>query len=233
MWWPAPTCFRRRLNRQEKSTVLKKLAKQASSLNVNLFIYYLLRSTFLRCLIAFTCSFIIAFSLAVLARNLKYAKQVVKPVIAVMRALPTIAVVLLLLFWTNSYVAPVIVTMLVILPTLYSEVTNSLFAIDEKEIEMCNFFGVSKKEVLLKVQLPQILPPLLQTVGAGLSLNLKLMVAAEVLSATARSIGTMLNIAKYNVEISQMIALVLVTVVLGLIIEWIFSLLSKKAGKWK
>lgn len=195
--------------------------------------YIALFNTLIRSLIAFLCSFILAFLLAVSERNLKYAKYVIKPLTAVLRALPTIAVVLLLLFWTSSYVAPVIVTMLVVLPTLYNDIRNSLFSVDKKEVEMCRFFGVSERDILFKVQLPQITPPLLLTCGAGLSLNLKLMVAAEVLSATARSLGVMLSIAKYNVEISNMIAIVLVTVIIGLIIEWIFSAISKKAGKWQ
>ena len=194
--------------------------------------YTALFNTLLRSAIAFLVSFMIAFLLALSERNLKYARYIVKPLVAVIRTLPTIAVVLLLLFWTSYDVAPVIVTMLVVLPTLYNDIRNSLFSVDEKELEMCRVFGVSKRDVLFKVQIPQITPPMLLTCGAGLALNLKLMVAAEVLSSTARSIGAMLSNAKYNVEISQMIALVMITVVIGLIIEGVFSLLSKKAGKF-
>ena len=72
-----------------------------------------------------------------------------------------------------------------------------------------------------------------KTAGSGFSLNLKLMVAAEVISQTAYSIGYMLNTSKIYFEVATMIALVLVTVAIGLIIEGVFSFLSKKAGKWK
>ena len=59
------------------------------------------------------------------------------------------------------------------------------------------------------------------------------MVAAEVLSATVKSVGNLLNYASYNGEMAQMLAIVLITVILGVVIEAIFNALSKKAGEWK
>jgi NitT/TauT family transport system permease protein len=98
---------------------------------------------------------------------------------------------------------------------------------------MCKLYGLSDRTILKQVQIPQILPPMLVSAGTGPSLSLKLMVAAEVISATSRSIGALLNNARQTAEVAQMIAIVVVTVVLGLIIEGIFSILSKKVGKWK
>ena len=59
------------------------------------------------------------------------------------------------------------------------------------------------------------------------------MVAAEVLSATSRSIGSMLNSANYNSETAEMIALVVVSVIIGLVVESVFNALSKRASDWK
>ena len=96
---------------------------------------------------------------------------------------------------------------------------------------MCKVFGVSGKKRLKKVVFPQIAPEFISAAGAGLTLNLKLMVAAEVLSQTARSMGYLLNTSKIYFEISAMLALVLVTVVTGLMIEWAFAFMAKKAVK--
>ena len=79
--------------------------------------YISLFGTILRSLIAFLISFILAFVLAVLIAKNKAIRKVVEPIIKIMRALPTIAIILLLLLWTNSLVAPVVVTTLVVLPT--------------------------------------------------------------------------------------------------------------------
>jgi len=195
--------------------------------------YIALSLTLLRSVISFMLSFLIAGIFAVLTVRFKYAGKIIRPIISVTRALPTVAVVLLLLLWTNSFIAPVVVTMLVVLPTAYVNILNALNAVDGEVIEMCKLYNVPQKTILLKVQLPQITPPLLYAMGSGLSLNVKLMVAAEVLSSTARSLGNMINSANYNIEIAKMMALVVVAIIIGIISESVFTFFSSRAEKWK
>ncbi|MBO4251389.1 MAG: ABC transporter permease subunit [Clostridia bacterium] len=187
--------------------------------------------TLFRSVIAFAISYALAFLFALSAYKSEKAKRALKPIIIIIRALPTIAVVLLLVLWTSSKVAPIIVTFLVVFPTLYNNLYAALSGIDKDLNEMCKVFGVSGKKRLKKVVFPQIAPEFISAAGAGLTLNLKLMVAAEVLSQTARSMGYLLNTSKIYFEISAMLALVLVTVVTGLMIEWAFAFMAKKAVK--
>ena len=189
--------------------------------------------TLLRSIVAFGISFILAFFAAFAAYKSEIAKRALSPLIVIVRALPTIAVVLLLVVWTNSRVAPVIVTMLVVFPTLYNNLYAAFFKIDKDLNEMCKVFGVSGKKRIKKVVFPQIAPEFIAAAGAGLTLNLKLMVAAEVLAATANSLGYMLNFAKAYFETARMIALVVITVVLGLITEIIFSRLARAKEVFK
>jgi NitT/TauT family transport system permease protein len=193
--------------------------------------YLALLSTLSRSLLAFVVSFILAATLAVLASSSVIAERIISPFIAVTRALPTIAVVLLLLFWTNSKVAPVIVTMLVVLPTLYTNVKNALDTVDKTTVEAGMVDGANEKQGFTKIRLPQALPSIYSAMGGGLSLNLKLMVAAEVLAATANSLGYLLNTSKVYFEIATMLALVVITVIIGCAIESVFNALSKKAAE--
>lgn len=195
--------------------------------------YVALSLTLVRSLIAFVVSFSAAAALAFLSDRYKSAKKVIKPIIGILRALPTVAVVLLLLLWTNSFIAPMIVTALVVLPTIFTNVEAALQSIDKESVEACVFFGLPQKEIKKRVIVPQIAPQMLLSAGSGLSLNLKLMVAAEVLSQTARSLGYLLNTAKVYLETAQMIAVVLITVIIGVGIESAFSALSKKSGRWQ
>lgn len=195
--------------------------------------YTALFGTLFRSFIAFAISFVLAFVLAYVSDKFLNGKRAVAPVIAIIRALPTIAVVLLLIIWTNSRVAPVVVTMLVVLPTIYTNCTAALKSIDKDTVEMCRFYKVSQKDILNKVQIPQITPTLLLAMGSGLSLNIKLMVAAEVLSQTPYSMGYLLNYSKTYYETATMLALVIASVIIGLIVELTFGLFSKKAGRWQ
>ena len=195
--------------------------------------YVSLLSTLARTFIAFAVSFLLAFSLAFLVKKFKKAKYAVEPIIAICRALPTVAVVLLLLFWTNSKVAPVIVSMLVVLPTAYTNCIAAFDAVDKDALTMCRLFNVPKYSVFNKVIIPQMTPQILYAVGAGFSLNLKLMVAAEVLAATGKSLGNKLNYYNYNLMTAEMLSVVVITVIIGLTVELIFNALAKKAGKWQ
>ncbi len=189
--------------------------------------------TLLRSLISFIISFLIALFLVWIFQKHKMVKKFVEPIMAIIRVLPTIAVVLLLLLWTNTFVAPIIVTILVVLPTTFVSLSNAFDSVDKDAIKACEFFAVSKKEIFFKVQLPQIAPALYSSIGAGLSLNLKLMVAAEVLAFTTSSIGNFIYLSNLYDQTITMMALVLSVVITGLIIEMLFSLFSKKVGKWQ
>lgn len=189
--------------------------------------------TFLRSVIAFAVSFVLAFVFAFLSKNNGKFERFFKPIISVVRALPTIAVILILLLWTDRFVAPIIVTVLVVFPTLFVNITNALNAVDSESVEMCRLFGVKEKDILTKVKIPQIAPSLFSACGTGLALNLKLMVAAEVLASTGNSLGSMLQISEIDQKMAKMFALVSVTVITGLVIEGVFALILKKAVKWQ
>lgn len=195
--------------------------------------YKSLGDTIARTLIAFGVSFVIATALAFLSRISKRADVMISPIISVIRSLPTIAVVVLLLLWTNSKIAPIIVTMLVVLPTTYSSMRDAFFTVDDELITVLKLYNVPMRELLFKVYIPQVLPPTLLAIGGGIALNLKLMVAAEVIAQTANSLGNLLNEAKHYYEIASMIAVVVVSVVVGLVVESAFRFASKKVGKWQ
>lgn len=193
--------------------------------------YRALLSTIWRSLIAFLFSFVIAFILAFLSSKYIYAKRVISPIISIMRALPTIAIALLLVFWTTNKIAPIIVTSLVVLPTLYTQLFSAFNGIDKDVVEMCYVFKLPKFVTLKKVIVPSVLPQVLLAVGSGISLNLKLMVAAEVLSSTPNSLGYLLNDYKHYFALAFMLAIVCTILLIGTIIELAFNFLSKRAGR--
>jgi NitT/TauT family transport system permease protein len=93
--------------------------------------------------------------------------------------------------------------------------------------------GANNRQTVLKIELPQIAPSVYSAIGSGISLNFKLMVAAEVLSATLKSLGNLLNNAKYSFDIALMHAMVIFAVIFGIVIEAVFNKISKKSGEWR
>ena len=189
--------------------------------------------TIIRTLAAFLVCFGAALITSFLSYRSSLAGKAIAPVIVVVRVLPTVAVVLLLVLWTNSRVAAVIVTSLVVFPTLHENLYSSFTKVDKELLEMCDVFKVSRKDKAFKVFLPSVLPDVVAAAGAGLTLNLKLMVAAEVLAHTPASLGYMLNTAKEYFETAELTALVIVTVLTGLLLGIAFRMISAKARKVK
>lgn len=184
-----------------------------------------------RSVIAFVLSFSLALMLALLCKFSNISKSIVKVFVSIIRAMPTIAVILLLLLWTTSNIAAIIVTMLVLLPTMYSSMLTTLNKIDYEILEMLGIYNVSKKDKFRKYIFPVVLPSMLNNIGSGLSLNIKLIVAAEVIASTAKSIGNMMSEAKIYFETSTLFALVLIMVVVSVFVELLFSKISEKVGK--
>ncbi len=194
--------------------------------------YIALWGTLIRSIIAFLLSFLISFVLAYLASKKLWTEKLILPIISITRTLPTIAIAWLLLFWTNNQVAPVVITMLVVLPTSYTQIKGALEFVNKTTIEAGKVDGAGWLSLFFKIELPQIAPELYSVIGSGLALNFKLMVAAEVLSATLKSLGNMIILAS-PFEVARTLGLTLVVLILGLIVEFLFNKLSKKSANWQ
>ncbi len=176
-------------------------------------------ATLLRVLIAFALSFVLAVVLAVVSYLLPTFKAFFAPIVSVLRSLPTLAVLLILLVWAGANGAPVVVAFLSLFPMLYAGVSAALSGVDSSLIEMSRVYKVPLKKRVLQLYLPAIAPQVLQEAGAATSFALKLVVSAEVLAATWKSLGGMLQEAKLYLDMPLLFALVCVSFLTGVLLE--------------
>lgn len=188
--------------------------------------------TVFRTALSFVISFILAVLLVAVGTVCKPFNSFIKPFISVLRTLPTLAIILILLFWTTPKVAPVIVTVLVLFPLIYSQLLSSVNGIDEGIKEMAEVYQISKRERLLKIYLPLVSPDVLSLTGANISLGLKVMISAEVLAGTFKSLGGLMQNARFYIDMPRLAALTLIAVLLGLLIDLCFSVIEKITFKW-
>lgn len=188
--------------------------------------------TLLRTAEAFLISFALAVALAVISVCGKAAAAFVAPFMVLLRTLPTLAVILILLVWTNPKVAPVIVTVLVIFPAVYSQIMAAVGGIDGDVKEMLMIYRVKKSVRIFKVYLPLVSPNVLAQSGANVSLSLKIMVSAEVLASTFRSLGGLMQNARNYVDMPRLAALTVAAVLTGLLLEIVLSLPVRLTNRW-
>lgn len=190
-------------------------------------------STFLRTAAAFALSFALAALCAALSRVCKTFKGIIEPMVTVLRTLPTLAVLLIILIWSNASLAPVIVTVLLLFPAIYAQFNAAISAVDDGLLQMTEVYNVSKKDRLFKIYLPMVSPEIFSQVGANISLGLKVTVSAEVMANTFKSLGGLMQNARSFLDMPRLAALTIVTVVLGLVIEASFARLKRLNKKWR
>ncbi len=178
-------------------------------------------ASFLRATLAFAISFLAAAIFAVVAYLYPTFKGIFAPVASALRSLPVLAVLLILLSIFTANALPIAVAFLSLFPMLYAGILAALSGVDRQLIELAEVFGASKKRKVFSVYLPLSAPYIAREAGAAISFSLKLVISAEVLANTARSLGGMMQEASVYAEIARLFALVGVAFFAGLILELI------------
>ena len=156
----------------------------------------------------------------------------VSPFIAVFRTVPTMAITLMLLIWSSPRVAPAIVSALIIFPIAYARFISAFDGVDKKLTEMAQVYGVPFGRRLIKIYIPQVLPPVLSQIGPDFSLTLKVRVSAEVLCSTFNSLGGLIYQSNVFLNTAQMFALTICTIVAGGLLSWALSKLTYFTRRW-
>lgn len=192
-------------------------------------------NSLLRTFLAFVISFLLAAAFTGFGLLGSWCKALIKPITVIIRTLPTMAVILIIfkITYGNRILSPVIVTVLVLFPMIYSQLTAAVEGIDGGIKEMADVYGISKKERIFKIYLPLVSPAVFSQTGANISLGLKIMISSEVLVNTARGLGGMMQTTSGAGEVACLAALTLAAVILGLIIELVFSQLKRINKKWR
>ena len=184
-----------------------------------------------RAIIAFLISFLLGVFFAVAAYLYPSFGRFFAPLVSVLRSMPVLAVLLILLAFLNAGNAPIAVAFLSLFPMIYTGVLAALSGVDKHLIEVSRVYGTPVWRRVTAVYLPLSAPYILKEAGASMSFSLKLIVSAEVLSFTTKSLGGMMQDAKLYAEIPQLFALVAVTFVVGLLLETAVGLLASVAER--
>ena len=190
-------------------------------------------NTFLRTLWAFLVSLALGVGLAIPAHLVGGVRAFFAPIISALRTVPTMAVVLMLLLWTTPAVAPVIVSAPVLFPAAFCPALAALDEVGEEYGELTRAFRVSAGRKIVKMYLPLAAPPLLKQAGSIFSLGLKVVISGEVMASTYRSLGGMMQEAQTFLSMPRLMALTLITVLLGFALEGLCRLVYRLIVRWR
>ncbi len=190
--------------------------------------------TLLRLLISFVISFLLALILGIVAGLCKPIYQFLRPLVLILRTLPTAAVIFILIVLTKPLFALFIITFLLIFPILYEAVSSGIQNIDVNIMNSLKLDGgVYNPKSLFKIILPISSPYIFLGIVQALGLGMKVSIMAEVLCGDnfIPGLGRLIYYANQTSDMKTIFAVSIVAILLIGSVDIILSIAKKKIKK--
>ena len=189
--------------------------------------------TLQRAFISFFISFVVASVLAIAAHYKKSIDHLLNPFIVLCRAMPTVALILILLVTVGSRLLPIVVAFLVVFPLCYENMRAAIAETDSRLITMAKVFNVPKFRQITGIYMPAMMPLIFSSIIAGFGLNLKVVISAEVMGLPAMSIGFLILFAQQGFNFGVSFSWVVIAVALCFICEGILRIVQRLCMPYK
>ena len=157
--------------------------------------------------------------LAILTARAAWINHLVYPAISAVRSTPIASFIILALVWMSSSRVVIFIVFLMVLPIVWTNVTEGIRKIDPQLLEMAAVFELSRSQIFRNIDIPSVSPFFVTAATTGLGLAWKAGIAAEVLSTPADSLGGQLYEAKIYLETPDLLAYTIVIIALSLLLE--------------
>lgn len=168
--------------------------------------------------------------LAYLSYKVKFFEDFLSPLLTFLKATPVASFVIILLIWAGNKNLSIFISLMIVLPIMYSSTLTGLKDTSPKMIQMADLFGIKTTDRLRYLYFPHIKPQLETSMILSSGMAWKSGVAAEVIAQPLRTIGNTLYLSKVYLETDKLFAMTVVVIVLSKLLELIVKL-AFKGGK--
>lgn len=173
----------------------------------------------LRIITGFVLALILGTLLAVLSFRFRLIEELISPIMKITKAMPVASFIILALVWIKSRNLSVLISFLMVMPMIYTNVIQGLTVADEKLLQMARVFRVGWFNRVTAIYLPSIKPFFLTAVTVGLGFCFKAGIAAEVIGIPTGSIGARLYEAKLYLMTKELFAWTIVIILISMVFE--------------
>ncbi len=146
------------------------------------FIYLSIGRTLLRTLVGFGIAFAMALLLGSLAGEIKPLQRFFKPLMVILRSVPTAAVVFLILVVAGTSCAPIWIVTLLSFPILYESVVSGINAVPEEILWASRVDQGSVIRTLTRIKIPLATPYVVLGLLNSFGLSFKTSIMAEIIT---------------------------------------------------
>ena len=154
------------------------------------------KTTTLRIIGGFLCGVLFGTLLAIFAVNHTKFEELIAPLILLIKTIPVASFIILVLIFISSKNLSVMISFLMVLPIVYTNVRNGILETDRNLLEMASVFALSRFKKFRYIYVPQVFPYFQSACSVCLGLAFKSGIAAEVIGIPTGSIGEQLYNAK-------------------------------------
>ena len=192
--------------------------------------YRYLGYTFLRILMGFSLSMLLALILGLFAGNHPSLYEFLKPLMIVIKSIPTVALVFVFIVVAQPKYAPILLVFVVCFPIIYEGVVGGIRNVEKDVIDSSKVDGATYFKEALYIKFPLAVPFILVSVISSFALSFKIEIMAEVITGvTARGLGSAISNARATDPTNT--AIIFAYALLAVIIVLLVSLIEELV-KW-
>lgn len=180
--------------------------------------------TFTRIAQGFFLGAIIAVVLSVIAYRSELSEILLKPLMLTIKSVPVASFIILVLIWFSSKNLSVLISFLMVLPVVYTNVLQGLKSTDKNLIEMAKVYKISVYKRIRFIYLFEVFPYFKSAITVAIGLSFKAGIAAEVIGMPSNSIGEQIFNSKIYLDTITLFSWTIVVLLLSLVFEKIVIL---------
>lgn len=169
--------------------------------------------------------------LATIASINEFLGVLIDTPVKVIKSVPVASFVVLALLWVNSRALSTLVSAMMVMPVIYTNVKTSITHTDTGKLEMARVFRINLFKKIMYVYLPDVFPSLISASVIASGFAWKSGVAAEIIGLIRNSIGNRIYQSKIYLETAELFAWTITLIVLSILFEKIITLILVKLQK--
>ena len=190
--------------------------------------YLITACSFGRVFLGIAIATLIGVLLAFATARISILRDAIIPLMTVIKSTPVASFVVLAMLWMGANRVTTFVTILIVLPVVWTNLDIGFSQIDPQLDEVTRIYRLSPLRRLRVLILPSLRPYFVSACRTSFGLAFKAGIAAEIIVLPKVAIGTKIFEAKQYIEAEDLFAWTLVVILITLLFELAFSLLLKR-----
>lgn len=216
LWWLLFMYIDNELMLPNPFAVFKQMIQHVTSL----LFYQSVMTTLLRMISGFLCALFIAITCGYVSMLYPLFYRLLSPLNFFAKSVPNIAYILIILVWFGNELATSIIIFLIIYPILFENFYQAFAHFDPTLKDIMKLYPKSPLHELWYIYLPNIKAVCIASITSAASLGIKVGVMSEILGSIQVGIGRQLQIARLQIDMTEIFAYSIWLMIILLILEF-------------